>query len=1234
MVMSKYSFIGTILAVSFNFLCFTVFSQPKPSLMPNTPEAMSLIRSVDHPVSLSSGIPNITIPLHVLHSGSLGFPISLSYQGGGFKANEQEGVAGLGWNLSTDLQITRILNGLDDFTKGESGYGSYYAHEKLTALENSSEYKQAYEIHLRGKADKEPDRFYYSLLSGRSGTFYIINTCPKVSNKYTRHIEIHQNPYTGVKIELLYAPLGFQSGRFRITDLDGTQYYYGTMEDARYSTNCELNSEPVFDYSSAESAYICAWKCVKIVSPNKKDSIRLDYMQSESTYSLSTKEQIVLHYDKNTTERYRKYAELTEEEILKAIEFANNSYYQKGILEDEITNYISLKDGNGQGIRLFEEGYKKYSIHLNNGQLNTLVSAKSPFNTALYYTKHLAGNGSSIVIPTKNGDYFEIFDENLRAPISIHRQRRSKLSSIWLKHSLVRFTYGDWGQLKTITISKALPNQSNYWVEPIKVIDFIQELYQEKSRPTSDTYSSYYEYSTSYLKQVIVSSQEDSLPYSFQYLNHTVFTNYEKPLNRWGETEESRNTIESLPAMEWMLIDKDEYNTMGIHSIKKSFALAPDLYRLHASGMVDLSKNYEFMRGKSFWITDTRTPLAGMLNMITYPSGAQDVFTWERNSFHTLNKAYDASLDKWSLKKGFQEAGGCRINTIAHVNSLGEVHYRRFCYGKGRSGHGVLKPFIKDAPPAHSSWPNSIANAPYFPIRPGYTQKDIINNPMWLTYAEHMNWNYCEEATREVAVPLVKTIPSSIPNKFFYDAYEALLSNSSLRGLLNSGFYQNSSQTVEYSSSTVWCGVKTEGTRTFFYNSYQNQPFSLAAPVYYEEVTEYTFQSYWSSCTGKTIYTYNTPTQFGTQREYANSLRGLYSPHSDALTGHLVSKIEYECLHLPGFNMLNDRFFKPVRSTYHKYNFHARPTIPLNQRFFTQRGSVPYESNATGEPKASFLFNYLFPELGGQIRPYNALLSSSSITTHTASQDIKETVDYKFYDHEVLLPLKMTIRGSAGHMAGDTKEITTHYSNKDPLMRKEHRWIDPVERSIEINEELQLREKYIYSNSWLNDNSLLALEKIQWAHGDAALKDEIVYHSYDSHGNPTETSRVGDYSTVYHWGHKGTQPLAMFKNYTHTLLLTNTELHSLLQLLENYQKITDTNRSSLKNLNEAIRNSLAADILITTYTYDPLVGMTSHTNPNGITTYYEYDSLGRLTYIKDHQGNILNHYQYHYRKNP
>lgn len=53
--------------------------------------------------------------------------------------------------------------------------------------------------------------------------------------------------------------------------------------------------------------------------------------------------------------------------------------------------------------------------------------------------------------------------------------------------------------------------------------------------------------------------------------------------------------------------------------------------------------------------------------------------------------------------------------------------------------------------------------------------------------------------------------------------------------------------------------------------------------------------------------------------------------------------------------------------------------------------------------------------------------------------------------------------------------------------------------------------------------------------------------------------------------------------------------------------------------------------LMVTYCYVPLVGLSSTTDVNNITTYYEYDYLGRLSYIKDNDKNILKRYDYHYK---
>lgn len=49
---------------------------------------------------------------------------------------------------------------------------------------------------------------------------------------------------------------------------------------------------------------------------------------------------------------------------------------------------------------------------------------------------------------------------------------------------------------------------------------------------------------------------------------------------------------------------------------------------------------------------------------------------------------------------------------------------------------------------------------------------------------------------------------------------------------------------------------------------------------------------------------------------------------------------------------------------------------------------------------------------------------------------------------------------------------------------------------------------------------------------------------------------------------------------------------------------------------------------VATYTYRPLIGMSSKIDNKGLTTYYKYDSFGQLKYIKDSEKNILKQYSY------
>jgi hypothetical protein len=58
-----------------------------------------------------------------------------------------------------------------------------------------------------------------------------------------------------------------------------------------------------------------------------------------------------------------------------------------------------------------------------------------------------------------------------------------------------------------------------------------------------------------------------------------------------------------------------------------------------------------------------------------------------------------------------------------------------------------------------------------------------------------------------------------------------------------------------------------------------------------------------------------------------------------------------------------------------------------------------------------------------------------------------------------------------------------------------------------------------------------------------------------------------------------------------------------------------------------------ADAQMTTYAFDPLIGMTSKNDINNRINYYEYDAAGRLQHIRDDGFNILKKYQYTFQDN-
>ncbi|MDC0009580.1 RHS repeat protein, partial [Winogradskyella sp.] len=108
-------------------------------------------------------------------------------------------------------------------------------------------------------------------------------------------------------------------------------------------------------------------------------------------------------------------------------------------------------------------------------------------------------------------------------------------------------------------------------------------------------------------------------------------------------------------------------------------------------------------------------------------------------------------------------------------------------------------------------------------------------------------------------------------------------------------------------------------------------------------------------------------------------------------------------------------------------------------------------------------------------------------------------------------------------------------------------------------------------------------------------------------------------------------PVAKIENATYT------QVSSYVNNIKNKSNLDDdrcldSSSCDEKNLRIALQSlrSNLPNAMVTTYTYDPLIGVTSITDSKGYTVYYEYDNLHRLVRVKDEDGKIMSENKYHY----
>ena len=132
---------------------------------------------------------------------------------------------------------------------------------------------------------------------------------------------------------------------------------------------------------------------------------------------------------------------------------------------------------------------------------------------------------------------------------------------------------------------------------------------------------------------------------------------------------------------------------------------------------------------------------------------------------------------------------------------------------------------------------------------------------------------------------------------------------------------------------------------------------------------------------------------------------------------------------------------------------------------------------------------------------------------------------------------------------------------------------------------------------------------------------------YDTNQNLNQICKAFNSPTTCLWGYNNTLPVAKIENASYYGVVSSlgTTFINTLGLTTNQTSVN----SQLTQLRSTIKTAYP-NAMVTTYTYSPLIGMTSQTDPNGVTTSYEYDNFGRLKNVRDKDQYILGRNYYHY----
>lgn len=1176
---------------------------------PPSPEAISMVTQNFANVSLYTGKAGYSVPLYTLSENGISVPISISYSGsGGIKVEEMASSVGLGWSLQSTGVITRSVRGMADdaINLGYLNLGSF---ESTIFNISHPQWSFIHDNYRLGKYDAQPD-IYFLNAPGISANFYI--------SKAKTIVFVEKSD---LKIDIIFNYYQQITG-FTVTDLSGNKYLFDKIENSESSS---ITSPAPGWYNGVDAA---AWYLSEIRDPNGSLIFEFEYAAPGyiTTQLLRAPYQYVADYGSGTPEPY----------------LENNTTYTQLEIVRPLLQTIRNASGEarfvmtaGKRCDLYEPALDSIIIENYLGEpIRSIHFNQSYFSTSGVTNGAGCATGASDHLRLKLDSVEIIGNDHLNKEVYKFTYNTSQL----LPSRLTTFAMDHWGFYNGQTANTT-------WEAKHREL-----FYKQVTYPATPT---------KYLAEFGTANREPNATYAQACILKEVTTplggklqfEYEGNTSNHPDLPNTINPPASIFSSAYTPDNQKQYFTIDM--IREPFSFV----RLNSPlASTSVKIDYEIVDS-----LETKTFASGTLesgsaththklsNGVYYMKAWITAYSSDPSYFYTINLTHES--ETLLVNK---PVGGVRIKNMKLVNSTGHVYTRNYYYNEEGS--------------SNTSSPSTgvIARAPTY----GHQLMDLFPNEykptdttLWYPFAQGFvrqlssAYPMVSSGGSYVGYSKVTTVDSDdLRSEFYYTTF--------------SDFPQLADGYYDYTGINMNNQQYFDGRAELDGKEFEVHPFAPDDERDYfrgKLVKEIQFQKHEGSfrkiSSTENTYIYN----FGTA--ISRSPLGLrYSVGPE-----MVSAIAPEGLPVLPREVVEGVIFTPTgdcscsrlkRYRLHtgKYDLHktikksftysgsqvdsltVEQTLDYGQAPWSRDDNYHYmvtrvtQQSSTGADTSQYFYPFDWRYANADIavadtaflrKLEKANRIGSPFLERKKNNDVHlATVKslYNTFNTSQLYPSQVKIKGDVQATFED-RIVFNKYDVEGNILEQQKTNDQKLSYLWGYKNTQVIAEVVNASYDKIAYTSFEPDSKGNWTYSGSSTTDATAptgSYSYSFTGNITRSGLGTGKFIVSYWKKSGTITVNTFSGTAGETINGWTY----------YEHMITDPASGLITVagTGAVIDELRvypAEAQMTTYTFKPLVGMTSSCDANNSTARYEYDSFGRLTAVRDKKNNIIKRTQYH-----